>query len=74
MDDFEDNISDPSSIASYPSSPGNISQNLPGLENPSDILDIDLGGDRSRSYRDFSAKAKAVDTAVMGMGHTGGTA
>ena len=48
MDDFEDDISELSSIAPYPSSTGNISQNLPELEDASDIPDIDLGGDRSQ--------------------------
>ena len=43
MDDFEDDISKLSSIASYPSSPENILQILPKLENASDIPDIDLG-------------------------------
>ena len=48
MDDFEDDISELSFIASYPSPPGNISQNLPDLENASDIPDIDPGCDRSQ--------------------------
>ena len=48
MDDFEDDISELISIASYPSSPGNISQNLHELENASSIPDIDLGCDRSQ--------------------------
>ena len=48
MDDFEDDISELSSIASYPSSPGNISQGLLELGNASDIPDIDLGCDRSQ--------------------------
>ena len=48
MDIFEDDISELSSIPSYPSSPGNISQNLPKLENASNIPDVDLGCDWSQ--------------------------
>ena len=48
MDDIEDDISELPSIAPHPSSPGNISQNLPELENASDIPDIDIGCDQSQ--------------------------
>ena len=51
MDDLEDDISELSSISSYHSSPGNISQNLPEHEDASDISDINiLESDASQIY------------------------
>ena len=42
MDDFEDDISEFSSIASYPNSPGIFSQNLLEPEDAINIPDINL--------------------------------
>ena len=47
MDDFEDDISELSSIASYPSSPGIFSQNLLELEDAINIPDINPGTKRT---------------------------
>ena len=48
MDDFEDDISELSSIASYPSSPGIFSQNPIELEDAINIPDINLESSRSQ--------------------------
>ena len=49
MDDFADDISELSSIASYLSSPGIFSQNPIELENAINILDINLESSQSQA-------------------------
>ena len=48
MDDFEDDMSELSSIASYPSSPGIFSQNLLEREDTINIPDISLESSMSQ--------------------------
>ena len=62
MDDLEDGISELSSISSYPSSPGNTSQNLPELEDASDIPDIDIESDASQILSSQSISLVATGT------------
>ena len=60
MDDLEDDISEPFSISSYPSSPGNTSQNLRELEDGSDISDINIESDASQILSSWSISLVAT--------------
>jgi len=81
--DLEDDISELSSLSCYPNSPGTSAQIL--LDDRSGISHVNLGdeddeGSRfiiitqsfSGSYPAPIAKAKTGDTALFGMGQTGG--
>ena len=67
MDDFEDDINELSSIASYPSSLGRFSQNLLQLEDAINIPDINLESSPSQI-----ASSQSVSLVPPGTPHSKG--